>query len=160
MVTKDNAFFDATFEEKPVKKTYLDKELNLFNNFDSALIQSKKIIEQPINLKIDLKGIITSSTPNSNIATISIDDNELNLYSEGQEISKGIKLLKINIDNIVIQFGNNKKIIYLDEKNKFTYLIDKSNDDGRLDLIDKFLESKWEKEVIDFQNLQVLEKNC
>jgi len=109
-------FFDATFEEKPVKKTYLDKELNLFTNFDSALIQSKKVIEQPINLKIDLKGIITSSTPNSNIATISIDNNELNLYSEGQEISKGIKLLKINIDNIVIQSGNNKKIIYLDEK--------------------------------------------
>jgi len=109
-------FFDATFEEKPVKKTYLDKELNLFTNFDSALIQSKKVIEQPINLKIDLKGIITSSTPNSNIATISIDNKELNLYSEGQEISKGIKLLKINIDNIVIQSGNNKKIIYLDEK--------------------------------------------
>ena len=109
-------FFDSTLEEKPVKKTYLDKELNLFSNFDSALKQSKKVIEQPINFKIDLKGIITSSTPNSNIATISIDNNELNLYSEGQEISKGIKLLKINIDNIVIQTGNNKKIIYLDEQ--------------------------------------------
>ena len=56
-------------------------------------------------------------------------------------------MLKINIDNIVIQLGNNKKIIYLDEKNKFTYLIDKSNDDGRLDMINKFLESNWEKEV-------------
>ena len=109
-------FFDATFEEKPVKKNHLDKELNLFANFDSALIQSKKGIEQPINLKIDLKGIITSSAPNSNIATISINNNQLSLYSEGQEISKGIKLLKINIDNIVIQSGNNKKIIYLDEK--------------------------------------------
>ncbi len=109
-------FFDSTFEEKPVKKTYLDKEFNLFSNFDSALKQSKKVIEQTINFKIVLKGIITSSTPNSNIATISIDNNELNLYSEGQEISKGIKLLKINIDNIVIQTGNNKKIIYLDEQ--------------------------------------------
>ena len=109
-------FFDSTFEEKPVKKTYLDKELNLFSNYDSALKQSKKVIEQTINFKIVLKGIITSSTPNSNIATISIDNNELNLYSEGQEISKGIKLLKINIDNIVIQTGNNKKIIYLDEQ--------------------------------------------
>ena len=67
-------------------------------------------------------------------------------------------MLKINIDHIVIQLGNNKKIIYLDEKNKFTYLIDKSNDDGRLDLINKFLESKWEKEVIDFKNLQVIRK--
>ena len=44
------------------------------------------------------------------------------------------------------------------KKNKFIYLIDKSNDDGRLDLIDTFLESKWEKEVIDFHNRQVLEK--
>ena len=34
------------------------------------------------------------------------------------------------------------------KKNKFIYLIDKSNDDGRLDLIDTFLESKWEKEVV------------
>ena len=109
-------FFDSTFEEKPAKKNYLDRELDLFTNFDSALIQSKKVIEQPINFKIDLKGIITSSSPNSNIATISIDNNELNLYSEGQEISKGIKLLKINIDHIVIKSGNNKKIIYLDEK--------------------------------------------
>ena len=109
-------FFDSSFEEKPVKKTYLDKELNLFNNFDSALIKTKKVSEQPVNLNIDLKGIITSSTPNSNIATISINNNELNLYSEGQEIIKGIKLLKINIDHIVIQLANNKKIIYLDEK--------------------------------------------
>ena len=109
-------FFDATFEEKPAKKNYLDRELDLFTNFDSALIQSKKVIEQPINLKIELKGIITSSTPNSSIATILIDNNELNLYSEGQEISTGIKLLKINIDNIVIQLGNNKKTIYLDEE--------------------------------------------
>ena len=44
------------------------------------------------------------------------------------------------------------------KKNKFTYLIDKSNDDGRLDLIDKFLETKWEKEVIDFHNRQVLQE--
>ena len=44
------------------------------------------------------------------------------------------------------------------KKNKFTYLIDKSNDDGRLDLINKFLESNWEKEVTDFKNLQSLEK--
>ena len=109
-------FFNSSFEEKPVKKTYLDKELNLFNNFDSALIKTKKVIEQPVNLNIDLKGIITSSTPNSNIATILINNNELNLYSEGQEIIKGIKLLKINIDHIVIQLANNKKIIYLDEK--------------------------------------------
>ena len=116
LVTKGNAFFNSNFDEKPVKKTYLNKELNLFNNYDSALIKSKKIIEQPINLNIDLKGIITSSTPNSNIATISINNNELNLYLEGQEISKGIKLLKINIDHIVILLGNNKKIIYLDEK--------------------------------------------
>ena len=67
-------------------------------------------------------------------------------------------MLKINIDHIVILVGNNKKIIYLDEKNKFTYLIDKSNDDGRLDMINKFLESNWEKEVTDFKNLQLLEK--
>ena len=151
-------FLDPNFDEKPVKNTYLNKELNLFNNYDSTLIKSKKKIEQPINLSINLKGIITSSTPNSNIATISINNNELNLYSEGQEISKGIKLLKINIDHIVILLGNNKKIIYLDEKNKFTYLIDKSNDDGRLDMINKFLESNWEKEVTDFKNLQSLEK--
>ena len=109
-------FFNSSFEEKPVKKTYLDKELNLFNNFDSASIKTKKVIEQPVNLNIDLKGIITSSTPNSNIATILINNDELNLYSEGQEIIKGIKLLKINIDHIVIQLANNKKIIYLDEK--------------------------------------------
>ena len=109
-------FFNSSFEEKPVKKTYLDKELNLFNNFDSALIKTKKVIEQPVNLNIDLKGIITSSTPNSNIATILINNNELNLYSEGQEIIKGVKLLKIKIDHIVIQLANNKKIIYLDEK--------------------------------------------
>ena len=109
-------FFNSSFEDKPVKKTYLDKELNLFNNFDSALIKTKKVIEQPVNLNIDLKGIITSSTPNSNIATILINNNELNLYSEGQEIIKGIKLLKINMDHIVIQLANNKKIIYLDEK--------------------------------------------
>tara|TARA_Y100001954_G_C15271007_1_gene342077 strand:+ start:87 stop:503 length:417 start_codon:yes stop_codon:yes gene_type:complete len=109
-------FFDSSFEEVPVKKIYLDKELNLFNNFDSALIKTKKVSEQPVNLNIDLKGIITSSTPNSNIATISINNNELNLYSEGQEIIKGIKLLKINIDHIVIQLANDKKIIYLDEK--------------------------------------------
>ena len=44
------------------------------------------------------------------------------------------------------------------KKNKFTYLIDKSNDDGRLDMINKFLESNWEKEVTDFKNLQSLEK--
>jgi phosphoglycerate dehydrogenase-like enzyme len=44
------------------------------------------------------------------------------------------------------------------KKNKYNYLIDKSNDDGRLDLIDKFLESNWEKEVVDFQNLHALEK--
>ena len=109
-------FFDSSFEEVPVKKIYLDKELNLFNNFDSALIKTKKVSEQPVNLNIDLKGIITSSTPNSNIATISINNNELNLYSEGQEIIRGIKLLKINIDHIVIQLANDKKIIYLDEK--------------------------------------------
>ena len=109
-------FFDSYFEEEPVKKTNLDKELNLFINFDSALIKNKKVSEQPVNLNIDLKGIITSSTPNSNIATISINDNKLNLYSEGQEIIRGIKLLKINIDHIVIQLANNKKIIYLDEK--------------------------------------------
>ena len=109
-------FLDPSFDEKPVKNIYLNKELNLFNNYDSAISKSKNIIEKPVNLKIDLKGIITSSTPNSNIATISINNNELNLYIEGQEISKGIKLLKINIDHIVILFGNNKKIIYLDEK--------------------------------------------
>ena len=109
-------FFNSSFEEKPVKKTYLDKELNLFNNFDSTLIKTKKVSEQPVNININLKGIITSSTPNSNIATISINNNDLNLYSEGQEIIKGIKLLKINIDHIVIQLANNKKIIYLDEK--------------------------------------------
>ena len=109
-------FFNSSFEEKPVKKTYLDKELNLFNNFDSTLIKTKKVSEQPVNININLKGIITSSTPNSNIATILINNNELNLYSEGQEIIKGIKLLKINIDHIVIQLANNKKIIYLDEK--------------------------------------------
>lgn len=44
------------------------------------------------------------------------------------------------------------------KKNKFIYLIDKSNDDGRLDLIDKFLESNWKKEVVDFRNPQILEK--
>ena len=109
-------FLDPNIEEKPAKNTYLNKELNLFKNYDSALIKSKKIIEHPVNLNIDLKGIITSSTPNSNIATISINNNELNLYAEGQEISKGIKLIKINIDHIVIQSGSNKKIIYLDEK--------------------------------------------
>ena len=109
-------FFDESFEEKPLKKTYLNKELNLFNNFDLTLIKSKKVVEQPVNINIDLKGIITSSTPNSNIATISINNNKLNLYSEGQEISKGIKLLKINIDHIVIQLANDKKIIFLDEK--------------------------------------------
>ena len=109
-------FLDPNIEEKPAKNTYLNKELNLFKNYDSALIKSKKIIEHPVNLNIDLKGIITSSTPNSNIATISINNNELNLYAEGQEISKGIKLIKINIDHIVILLGNNKKIIYLDEK--------------------------------------------
>ena len=109
-------FLDPNIEEKPAKNTYLNKELNLFKNYDSALIKSKKIIEHPVNLNIDLKGIITSSTPNSNIATISINNNELNLYAEGQEISKGIKLIKINIDHIVIQSGGNKKIIYLDEK--------------------------------------------
>ena len=109
-------FIDPNFEEKPVKNAYLNKELNLFNNYDSALIKSRKIIEQPVNLNIVLKGIITSSTPNSNIATISINNNELNLYSEGQEISKGIKVFKINIDHIVILSGSNKKIIYLDEK--------------------------------------------
>ena len=109
-------FLDPNIEEKPAKNTYLNKELNLFKNYDSALIKSKKIIEHPVNLNIDLKGIITSSTPNSNIATISINNNELNLYAEGQEISKGIKLIKINIDHIVIQSGSNKKIIYLNEK--------------------------------------------
>ena len=109
-------FFNSSFEEKPVKKTYLDKELNLFNNFDSTLIKTKKVSEQPVNININLKGIITSSTPNSNIATISINNNDLNLYSEGQEIIKGIKLLKINMDHIVIQLANNKEIIYLDEK--------------------------------------------
>jgi type II secretory pathway component PulC len=109
-------FLESNFEVKPVKKTYLDKELSLFTNFDSALIKPRKIIEQPVNLNINLKGIITSSAPNSNIATISINNNELNLYSEGQEISKDIKLIKINIDNIIIQFGNNKKTIHLDEK--------------------------------------------
>jgi len=109
-------FFDSSFEEKPVKKTHLDKELNLFNNFDSELIKPKKVIEQPVNLNINLRGIITSSTPNSNIATISINDNELNLYSEGQEIINGIRLLKINVDHILIQLANNKKVIYLDEK--------------------------------------------
>jgi len=109
-------FFDSNFEEKPVKKTHLAKELNLFNNFDSALIKPKKVMEQPVNLNINLRGIITSSTPNSNIATISINDNELNLYSEGQEITNGIRLLKINVDHILIQIANNKKVIYLDEK--------------------------------------------
>ena len=109
-------FFDSSVEEKPVKKTHLDKELNLFNNFDSELIKPKKVIEQPVNLNINLRGIITSSTPNSNIATISINDNELNLYSEGQEIINGIRLLKINVDHILIQLANNKKVIYLDEK--------------------------------------------
>ena len=102
-------FLDSSFEETPIKKTYLDKNLNLFANFDSPLIKSKKAIEQPVDLNIDLKGIITSSTPNSNIATISINNNGLNLYSEGKEISKGIKLVKINIDNIVIQLGQKKK---------------------------------------------------
>ena len=110
-------FLDSSFEDKPVQKTYLDKELNLFNNFDSTLIKTKKVSEQPVNININLKGIITSSTPNSNIATISINNNELNLYLEGQEIIKGIKLLKINVDHIVILLKNNKKIIYLDEKN-------------------------------------------
>ena len=109
-------FFNSSFEEKPVKKTYLDKELNLFNNFDSTSIKTKKVSEQPVNININLKGIITSSTPNSNIATISINNNDLNLYSEGQEIIKGIKLLKINMDHIVIQLANNKEIIYIDEK--------------------------------------------
>ena len=109
-------FLDPNIEEKPAKNTYLNKELNLFKNYDSALVKSRKIIEHPVNLNIVLKGIITSSTPNSNIATISINNNELNLYAEGQEISKGIKLIKINIDHIVIQSGSNKKIIYLDEK--------------------------------------------
>ena len=44
------------------------------------------------------------------------------------------------------------------KKNNFIYLIDKSNDDGKLDLINEFLESNWEKEVTDFKNLQSLEK--
>jgi len=44
------------------------------------------------------------------------------------------------------------------KKNKFIYLIDESNDDGRLDMINKFLESNWEKEVTDFKNLKSLEK--
>jgi len=109
-------FLDSNFEDRPVKNVYLNKELNLFENFDSAINKPQKAIEQPVNFNINLKGIITFSNPNSNIATISINNNELNLYSEGQEISKGIKLIKINIDHIVIQSDSNKKIIYLDEK--------------------------------------------
>ena len=42
LVAKDNAFFNSNFDEKPVKKIYLNKELNLFNNYDSTLIKSKK----------------------------------------------------------------------------------------------------------------------